>query len=191
MLNSNPSDIEKYRPTGDVLAGILFCLAAAMGLILFLIEKSPATVAITLFFIFGFLVYPILRVLPRRRTLQIIALAVLLFLTCDFGWYVWPKTKTESSVSTDGPGKVDRVIAGTVVDESTRDGIRGAYVSVVNRSEISSSDSNGNFTLELDSAKPLPEVVKLRVGASGYAVAEDDVRPPVHNFLVQLRRAVK
>ncbi|HET6930160.1 MAG TPA: hypothetical protein VFI45_07545 [Candidatus Acidoferrum sp.] len=191
MPDGNLSDVLKARPRGDVLAVVLFSLAAAMALILFLIEKTSATVGISLFFIFGFLVYPTLRVLAQKRNLQTIALIVLLLLTCAFGWYVWPKTKAESSASTGGLERVDRVIAGAFVDEATRNGIRGAYVSVVNRPEVGSSDSNGNFRLELDSTKPFPDVVKIRVGASGYSVIEDDVRPPVHDLIVQLRRTTK
>ena len=86
---------------------------------------------------------------------------------------------------------VDRAVAGSVLDESTREPVPGALVSVIGRQETSTTESNGNFRIEFDLTRPLPEVVRLRTVANGYASIEEDIRPPSHSVVVQLPRAPK
>jgi hypothetical protein len=94
--------MERVRISGDRLAIALACLGAAMALILFLIEKNPVVVGLTVFCIASLLVYPIFHFLPSRK-LQIPALMGMLVLVFAFGWVVWPKkphvAKTEPSPS--------------------------------------------------------------------------------------------
>lgn len=83
----------------------------------------------------------------------------------------------------------DRIVAGTTVDEITGDSIPDATISVVGRSEACTSEGNGNFQLHFGSN--VSEVVRLRIEKPGYVSNEVSARPPVHNLLVQLKRAPK
>jgi hypothetical protein len=99
--------MERARLSGsDKLAIALACLSAAMALILFLIEKNPLIVSLTVFCIAALLVYPIIHFLPSRR-FRIPALIVMIVLVCVFGWAVWPKktqlVRTEPSPSQPPP----------------------------------------------------------------------------------------
>jgi hypothetical protein len=61
-----------------------------MALILFLIEKNPVIVGLTVFCIAALLVYPIIHFLPSLKS-RIPALIVMFALVFAFGWFVWPK----------------------------------------------------------------------------------------------------
>jgi hypothetical protein len=84
--------------TGD---WILFCLAGAMGLLVFVIDKTPASVAVVLVLMFGLLIVPVLHVPWVRRGTEnnkrylrsTIALLLAAGLVSGFGYTQWPKPK--------------------------------------------------------------------------------------------------
>lgn len=71
----------------------------------------------------------------------------------------------------------DRIVAGAVVDEATGDSIQGAKITVLGRSENCTSESNGNFQLQLGS--DAPNVVHLRVEKVGYIPNDVSATLPV------------
>lgn len=75
--------------TSDKLAIALACLAGVLAIILFLIEKTPATVLFLLLSMFALCVYPILHFAKRVvwRGLAFVGFGIGTLL---FGWYVWP-----------------------------------------------------------------------------------------------------
>jgi hypothetical protein len=87
--------------------------------------------------------------------------------------------------------KVDRVVSGIVLDESSRNPVRNAVISIINNPGVTYSDNSGNFRVVLDSSEPTPEVVTLRVVASGFEVVEQTIRPPIHDLPISLRRSTK
>lgn len=75
----------------DKLGVVLACLAGVMGIILFLVPKTPATVAVLLVAMVGLSVYPILHFV-RRSALRIGTLCCVVLATTALGCYVWPET---------------------------------------------------------------------------------------------------
>jgi hypothetical protein len=127
----------------------------------------------------------ILSLIPKKKLTRIwlrgVALLALLLLAGGLVYHLVPAQSQQA----------DRVIAGTVLDESTGEPIRGAVVSVVGRQETCITQSNGNFRLELASTPPLPKFVRLHVERSGYSFLEGDVSPGTHDSFIQLRRMAK
>src|SRR5437016_2454112 len=64
--------------------------------------------------------------------------------------------------------RMELVIAGTVVEESTNRGVGQASISVVGRAETYVTEDNGNFRIEVKSAVPMDSVVRLHVAKKGY-----------------------
>lgn len=86
---NTPKATLEHMSASDRLAIVLFCLAAAMALVLYLVDKTPLTISLTLAFIFGFLVYPI-RHFFRRVIHRIIGFAVTIALTVYLAYATWP-----------------------------------------------------------------------------------------------------
>jgi len=83
---------------------------------------------------------------------------------------------------------VERVIAGTVVDEATNQAVGQAVVSIVGRTETYVTEDNGNFRIELHDALPEDGRVRLHVTKSGYAPYDKTVTPPNESLIVPLKR---
>jgi len=112
----------------DKLAIALACLAGIMTLIVFLIEKTPLTVALSLGSMIALGIYPILHFI-RKSLFRVIWMVCMMAGTLAFGWYVWPKEKkltttAESSVTTnpaatkpDPPFEEQKAIVNSLMDE--------------------------------------------------------------------------
>lgn len=74
----------------DKLAIALTCIGAAMALILFVLEKTPLTIAVIIACVAALLIYPILHFVPSRKY-RILFILVMIVAVCLFGWCVWPK----------------------------------------------------------------------------------------------------
>jgi len=83
-------EASKRLLAGDRLAVALFCPAAAMAIILFLIEKTPPAVLILSACVFGFLIHPIWH-FARPIKLRWGALAIALAGTIWLATISWPK----------------------------------------------------------------------------------------------------
>src|SRR6266849_142674 len=77
----------------DKLAVVLACLAGIMAIILWLIERTPATVVWWLVVMVGLAVYPILHFL-RRVGFRLIAMVGMIGITVLLGLYAWPRKDT-------------------------------------------------------------------------------------------------
>lgn len=77
----------------DKLAVVLFCVASALALALFLIEKTPTTIVVLCGGIAVFMAYPIYHIFGRG---WIRAAASLVLLVCIgiLGWAIWPKVSS-------------------------------------------------------------------------------------------------
>jgi len=87
------------------------------------------------------------------------------------------------------PAIKDGTVAGMVVEEGTLRPIPGAYVTIINRKESQTTDSNGNFHLVL--MPPFPELVRVHVSAAGYADNEFGVWPPQTSTPLPLEKVRK
>jgi len=76
----------------DKLAIALACAAGVMAIILFLIEKTPLIVGLSLASMVGLAVYPIFHFF-REAAFRIVAVAVMLGLAVLIGWQAWPIKK--------------------------------------------------------------------------------------------------
>jgi hypothetical protein len=65
VAENNPNAVSEYT-TSDKLGVVLFCLAGVMAIILFLVEKTPYTVASLLLLMVGLLIYPALHFFKRK-----------------------------------------------------------------------------------------------------------------------------
>lgn len=74
----------------DKLSVALACAGAALALVLFLVEKTPGTVAVMLACIAALLTYPILHFVTSR-TARIPVFVATAGLVVLFGWKVWPR----------------------------------------------------------------------------------------------------
>jgi len=75
--------------TSDKLAIALACLTGIMAIILFLVEKTPATVVSLLLLMLALSVYPILH-FAKRIGVRMTVFSLFVVGTLLFGWYVWP-----------------------------------------------------------------------------------------------------
>lgn len=74
----------------DKLAIALACAGGAMALILYLVEKTPMTVGVMVFFLFVLLIYPIVH-FARNVKVRAFCLIAMALIVSGFGWSVWPK----------------------------------------------------------------------------------------------------
>lgn len=79
----------------DKLALVLFCLAAVLAIVLFLVEKTPTTIGVMLVFILGFLVYPIIHLVTSRSGRAVASISTIAIVIL-FGWLVWPRKTTDA-----------------------------------------------------------------------------------------------
>ena len=136
----------------------------------------PVIVAI----IAGLVLYLVMR--SKIRSSRLWAAVVMLALLAGGTTYALRAIRQE---------KVDRVISGMVFEESNQKPVRSAVISIVNKPGVTNSDSDGNFRIVLDSSEPIPEVITIRVVASGFEVVEQSIRPPNHDLFIPLRRSAK
>lgn len=93
--------LETHAPVVDKISSgdwILFCLAGAMALALFVIERTPTNVAIVLIGILGLLLHPALhlpwvtRAAGRTRIIRrTVSVLVAVVVVSGFGYSQWPK----------------------------------------------------------------------------------------------------
>jgi Carboxypeptidase regulatory-like domain len=81
--------------------------------------------------------------------------------------------------------RLDRAIAGRVVDDATEASLSDARVSLAGRTENTVSESNGNFRLELSS--PIHSVI-LTVEKPGYKTYVQTISPGTHDLPVRLKK---
>ncbi len=79
----------------------LACVGAAMALLLYLVEKTPITVAIMVVCIGGLLIYPVFHFVPSRIP-RVITLSGMFLVVGLFGRSIWPK-KAQANVSQTDP----------------------------------------------------------------------------------------
>jgi hypothetical protein len=82
---------ERYSGS-DKLAIALACLAGAMAIVLFLIEKTPATISVLLGLMVLLLIYPLLHFFNGKIG-RFVMFVVVLLVAVALGWGVWPKKK--------------------------------------------------------------------------------------------------
>jgi hypothetical protein len=130
----------------------------------------------------GLLAGIILRFVPPIRFLSIprrilIGAAFIVFVTGICFYFV--------------PGKDEKevlVLAGTVVDSNTGEGIGRAQISAVGRSETCVSEDTGNFELRIARGTEAIQQVRLRVYKKGYNQFDLTSPLPSRDFTVLLRR---
>jgi hypothetical protein len=83
--------------------------------------------------------------------------------------------------------RMDLAIAGTVVEESTNEGVGQASLSIVGRAESYVTEDNGNFRIEVKSAVPMDRVVRLHVVKKGY-LPYDGTTTATENLVIELAR---
>lgn len=73
---------------------ILWLLAAALAIVLFLVEKTPFWTALLLFVLSLLLIHPVMQIywIRNTRMRQLLALLLMAGLTLCFGFMVWPKS---------------------------------------------------------------------------------------------------
>ena len=83
----------------DKLAIALACAAGVMAVILFLIEKTPLTVALSLVAMLGLAIYPILHFF-RKLIIRLAVFVAMLGIATLIGWQAWPiKSKSLGEVA--------------------------------------------------------------------------------------------
>jgi CarboxypepD_reg-like domain len=80
------------------------------------------------------------------------------------------------------------VVAGTVEDETTREGVGQAEVSVDGVAAPYMTEDNGNFRIELNATARDSQRVRIKVSKAGYKNYEATVTPPKDNLTVLLRK---
>jgi len=82
---------------------------------------------------------------------------------------------------------VDRVIAGTVVDETTNGAVGQATLSLSGRTETYVTEDDGNFRIEL---RNFPEHgrTRIHVAKNGYRPYDVVISPPVESLIIPLKR---
>src|SRR5450432_283096 len=108
---------DKYT-NSDKLGIVLACLAGIMAIVLFLVEKTPATIVVSLFTILALSVYPIVHFL-KRLTFRILAACLVLVGTTAFGLYVWPKQRPGEQQATTKPPLLESAQANPLPAGST------------------------------------------------------------------------
>jgi hypothetical protein len=90
----------------DRLAVVLFCVAGVMALVLYLVEKSPLSICVTLSLMVIFLIYPILHMV-RGTIRRVLCFGVCIIGTAGLGFEVWPTDhRPDISVRMVYPGDV-------------------------------------------------------------------------------------
>lgn len=84
------------------------------------------------------------------------------------------------------PNSEGLLITGIVVESEHNKEIGQALVTVVGRTEQTTTRDNGNFRIIMPVGSPA--VVTLRVTKSGYQPHEEDVRVPVEGLTLQVRK---
>jgi hypothetical protein len=80
------------------------------------------------------------------------------------------------------------VVAGTVEDETTREGIGQANVTLEGLAAPYITEDNGNFRIELKGALRNSQRVRIRVTKTGYKDYEVTLTPPKDNLTVLLQK---
>jgi hypothetical protein len=80
------------------------------------------------------------------------------------------------------------VVAGTVEDDTTREGIGQANVMLEGLAAPYATEDNGNFRIELKGALRNSERVRIRVTKAGYKDYEVTLTPPKDNLTVLLQK---
>lgn len=83
----------------DKLAVALACLASAMALILFWMDKTPLAAGLSIACIAGLSVYPILHFFPSG-TARIPMFIIATLLVVIFGWKIWPRKQLAAKATT-------------------------------------------------------------------------------------------
>ena len=78
------------------------------------------------------------------------------------------------------------VIAGTVEDEATREGVGQADVFLEGINSRSTTEDNGNFRIELKGKMRNGEPLRIKVTKVGYRASEETVTPPQDSIIVLL-----
>ena len=92
----NPAIMEKYS-SSDKLAVALFFVGVAVAIILFLVEKTPAMVALLLVLLTLSLIYPVLHFFKRSRA-RVFCFSGVGLLVAVLGVFVWPHPKKNASL---------------------------------------------------------------------------------------------
>lgn len=79
------------------------------------------------------------------------------------------------------------VIAGTVVDQATNQGVGQAVLLIAGRAETYVTEDNGNFRLDIRGTLE-GERARLHVAKQGYAPYDGTVMPPTESLIVPLRK---
>ena len=112
----------------------------------------------------------------RTPTKTAIITGVFVVIAAIITTYKWPEKPKSDGV----------LITGIVVEEELNKEIGQALVTIVGRTEQSTTRDNGNFriVLPIDS----PAIVTLRVTKPGYRPAETDIHVPAEGVTVQIRK---
>jgi energy-coupling factor transporter transmembrane protein EcfT len=86
------------------------------------------------------------------------------------------------------PKKQHWVVAGTVEDEATREGVGQADVLLEGLNSPYKTEDNGNFRFALKGKMRNSEPVRLRVSKAGYKPFTATLTPPTDNFIVLLQK---
>lgn len=84
--------------------------------------------------------------------------------------------------------KTDLVIAGTVVDQKTNQGMGQAILSIAGRAETYVTEDNGNFRIELHGGLKGNASARLHISKEGYVPYDGTVEPPTESLIVPMRR---
>jgi hypothetical protein len=102
MAVENNLDAVNEYTASDKLGIVLFCFAGVMAIALFLVEKTPYTVASLLLLIVGLLIYPVLH-FCKRKLARICVFSIVVIGTAGFGWAVWPSPKPSEGTNQGQP----------------------------------------------------------------------------------------
>ena len=80
------------------------------------------------------------------------------------------------------------VVAGTVEDEATREGVGQADVLLEGLNSPYKTEDNGNFRIPLKGKMRNSEPIRIRVSKAGYEPSDATVTPPKDNFIVLLKK---
>jgi TIR domain-containing protein len=80
------------------------------------------------------------------------------------------------------------VVAGTVVDQSTKLGVGQATISLAGRTETYVTEDNGNFRIELRGQSGDNQRVRIHATKDGYQAADESATPTAENLIIQLKK---
>ena len=89
MVKNKKAGKGKYT-TSDHLGIALACLAGAMTIVLFFVEKTPTTIVVLLAAMVGLCVFPVWHFL-RKRLGRAVGLIVVVLAAVALGWQAWPR----------------------------------------------------------------------------------------------------